>query len=50
MTRTATSWRSTANNFYLADQGPEANPPGALWRVVPADQVPQGAEVARTAQ
>jgi hypothetical protein len=39
-----------ANNFYLADQGPEANPPGALWRVVPADQVPQGAEVARTAQ
>jgi glucose/arabinose dehydrogenase len=39
-----------ANNFYLADQGPEANPPGALWRVVPADQVPAGAEVARTAQ
>jgi hypothetical protein len=39
-----------AYNFYLADEGPEANPPGALWRVVPADQVPQGAEVARTAQ
>jgi glucose/arabinose dehydrogenase len=39
-----------ANNFYLADQGPETNPPGALWRVVPADQVPAGAEVARTAQ
>jgi glucose/arabinose dehydrogenase len=36
--------------FYLADQGPEANPPGALWRVVPADQVPEGAEVARTVQ
>jgi hypothetical protein len=38
------------NCFYLADEGPEANPPGALWRVVPADQVPEGAEVARTAQ
>jgi glucose/arabinose dehydrogenase len=36
-----------ANNFYLADAGPDANPPGALWRVVPADEVPQGAEVAR---
>jgi hypothetical protein len=36
--------------FYLADQGPLANPPGALWRVVPADQVPEGAEVARTVQ
>jgi hypothetical protein len=39
-----------ANNFYLADTGPEANPPGALWRVMVADQVPDGAEVARTAQ
>jgi hypothetical protein len=38
------------NCFYLADQGPEVNPPGALWRVVPADQVPEGAEVARTVQ
>ncbi len=37
-----------ANNFYLADEGPDANPPGSLWRVVPADQVPSGAEVART--
>ena len=35
-----------ANNFYLADEGPDTNPPGALWRVVAADQVPQGAEVA----
>jgi len=34
--------------FYLADQGPLANPPGALWRVVPADEVPEGAEVARS--
>jgi len=38
------------NCFYLADQGPLENPPGALWRVVPEDQVPQGAEVARTVQ
>lgn len=37
-----------ANNFYLADQGPDANPPGSVWRVVPADEVPEGAEVART--
>jgi glucose/arabinose dehydrogenase len=36
--------------FYLSDQGPLANPPGALWRVVPADQVPPGAELARTVQ
>ena len=36
--------------FYLVDQGPLANPPGALWRVVPADQVPAGAEVARTVE
>ena len=36
--------------FYLVDQGPLANPPGALWRVVPADQVPADAEVARTVE
>jgi glucose/arabinose dehydrogenase len=36
--------------FYLVDQGPLLNPPGALWRVVPADQVPAGAEVARAVQ
>ncbi|MCG8357792.1 MAG: PQQ-dependent sugar dehydrogenase [Kiloniellales bacterium] len=39
-----------ANNFYLADEGPDANPPGQLWRVMSADQVPSGAEVARTAK
>ncbi len=39
-----------ANNFYLADEGPDANPPGTVWRVVPADEVPAGAEVARTAK
>jgi len=35
-----------ANNFYLADEGPDANPPGQLWRIVSADQVPAGAETA----
>ena len=34
--------------FYTADKGPMANPPGSLWRVVPAGQVPTGAETART--
>jgi hypothetical protein len=34
--------------FYLEDKGPTANPPGALWRVLPADKVPAGAETART--
>jgi hypothetical protein len=36
------------NCFYLADQGPEENPPGSLWRIVAADEVPEGAETART--
>lgn len=36
-----------ANNFYLADEGPDANPPGQLWRIVPADEVPAGAIVAK---
>jgi hypothetical protein len=36
------------NCFYLADQGPMENPPGSLWRIVPADEVPEGAETART--
>ncbi|MDX1980061.1 MAG: PQQ-dependent sugar dehydrogenase [Bryobacteraceae bacterium] len=35
------------NCFYTADKGPMANPPGALWRIVPADKVPSGAETAR---
>lgn len=34
--------------FYTADKGPMANPPGSLWRVVPANKVPPGAEKART--
>ncbi len=33
--------------FYTADQGPLANPVGALWRVMEADKVPAGADVAR---
>ena len=33
--------------FYTEDKGPTANPPGALWRLLPADKVPSGAELAR---
>jgi hypothetical protein len=33
--------------FYTDDKGPVANPKGALWRVLPADKVPAGVEVAR---
>lgn len=36
-----------ASNAYLADQGPLENPPGSLWRIMPADEVPDGAETAR---
>ncbi len=39
-----------ANNFYLADQGPDTNPPGALWRIMPAADVPEGAVVADSVQ
>ena len=38
-----------ANNFYLADQGPDTNPPGSLWRVMAASDVPEGATVAKIA-
>jgi len=34
--------------FYLDDKGAMSNPPGALWRIMAADQVPAGAEVAKT--
>mgnify|MGYP001766079909 CR=1 FL=1 len=37
---------TNCNCFYTDDQGPMANPPGSLWRIVPADAVPAGAEVA----
>lgn len=33
--------------FYTDDKGPTANPVGALWRIMPADKVPSGAEVAK---
>ncbi len=36
------------NCFYTADKGPLSNPPGALWKVVPADEVPSGVQTART--
>jgi glucose/arabinose dehydrogenase len=33
--------------FYTDDKGPTQNPAGALWRILPADKVPSGAEVAK---
>ena len=36
------------NCFYTSDRGPTGNPPGSLWRILPADQVPSVAETART--
>jgi hypothetical protein len=33
--------------FYTDDKGAMANPTGALWRVLPADKVPAGAEPAK---
>jgi hypothetical protein len=33
--------------FYTDDKGTMANPTGALWRVLPADKVPAGAELAK---
>ena len=41
---------TNCNCFYTDDKGPTANPPGSLWRLMPADQVPAGAEVARVRQ
>ena len=38
------------NCFYTADRGPMANPPGALWRIVPASEVKAGQETALTVQ
>jgi glucose/arabinose dehydrogenase len=35
------------NCFYTDDKGPTANPVGALWRILPADKVPAGAELAK---
>ncbi len=36
--------------FYTADRGPTGNPPGALWRIVPAAEVKAGQETALTTQ
>lgn len=36
------------NCFYLADLGPDENPPGSLWRIVNVADVPEGAETVRT--
>ena len=33
--------------FYTEDKGPDRNPAGALWRILPADKVPAGAELAK---
>jgi glucose/arabinose dehydrogenase len=33
--------------FYTDDKGPVANPPGGLWRLMPANEVAAGAETAR---
>jgi glucose/arabinose dehydrogenase len=33
--------------FYTEDKGPNVNPPGSLWRIMPADKVPAGAELAK---
>jgi cytochrome c(L) len=38
------------NCFYTADRGPMGNPPGALWRIVPASEVKPGQETALTVQ
>ncbi len=36
--------------FYTSDRGPLGNPPGALWKIVPASEVKPGQETARTVQ
>lgn len=38
------------NCFYTADRGPMGNPPGALWRIVPASEVKPGQVTALTVQ
>jgi len=39
-----------ANNFYIGEMGAEANPPGALWRIMAEDEVPEDAETAETVE
>ena len=38
------------NCFYTADRGPMGNPPGALWKIVPASEVKPGQDTALTVQ
>ena len=38
------------NCFYTSDRGPTGNPPGALWKIVPASEVRPGQETALTVQ
>ena len=38
------------NCFYTADRGPMGNPPGALWKLVPASEVKPGQDTALTVQ
>lgn len=38
----------TSCNCNYGGPAPAENPPGSLWRIVPADQVPEGAETAPT--
>jgi cytochrome c(L) len=35
------------NCFYTSDRGATGNPPGSLWRIVSAKEIPAGAETAR---
>lgn len=37
-----------AKNFYIGEAGPDQNPPGSLWRIMPASEVPEGAQTAET--
>lgn len=45
-----TVYAVTCNCFYTTDKGPLGNPPGTLWKVVGANQVPAGAMVAPAAK
>src|SRR5258708_25588704 len=38
------------NCFYTADRGPTSNPPGALWKIVPASEGKPGQDTALTVQ
>ena len=48
--RTGTILATNCYCFYTDDKGPTANPPGALWKIVPASEVRPGQETALTVQ